>query len=50
MNITFIIGNGFDLNLDLKTKYIDFYNYYFSIESEKKPIQDFKAYLNEKLK
>ena len=50
MNITFIIGNGFDLNLDLKTKYIDFYNYYFAIKSEKKPIQDFKAYLNEKFK
>ncbi len=49
MNITFIIGNGFDLNLDLKTKYIDFYNYYFKIESDKKPIQNFKAYLKEKL-
>jgi hypothetical protein len=28
MNITFLIGNGFDLNLGLKTSYKDFYNYY----------------------
>lgn len=28
MNITFLIGNGFDLNLGLKTGYTDFYNYY----------------------
>lgn len=28
MNITFFIGNGFDLNLGLKTSYIDFYKKY----------------------
>lgn len=28
MNITFIIGNGFDINLGLKTRYTDFYPYY----------------------
>lgn len=28
MNVTFFIGNGFDLNLGLKTKYTDFYKYY----------------------
>lgn len=28
MNITFLIGNGFDLNLGLKTSYQDFYKYY----------------------
>jgi len=28
MNVTYIIGNGFDLNLDLKTSYQDFYEYY----------------------
>ena len=27
MNITFFIGNGFDLNLGLKTGYIDFYEW-----------------------
>ena len=28
MNITFLIGNGFDINLGLKTRYTDFYPYY----------------------
>jgi len=28
MNILFLLGNGFDLNLGLKTSYQDFYNYY----------------------
>lgn len=28
MNITFLIGNGFDINLGLKTRYADFYKYY----------------------
>lgn len=28
MNITFLIGNGFDLNLKLDTRYTDFYKYY----------------------
>ena len=29
MNITFFIGNGFDINLGYATKYSDFYPYYF---------------------
>lgn len=33
MDVTFLIGNGFDLNLGLKTKYTDFYDSY--IESNK---------------
>lgn len=28
MYITFLIGNGFDINLGLKTRYCDFYDYY----------------------
>ena len=28
MNITFLVGNGFDLNLGLKTRYHDFYPYF----------------------
>lgn len=35
MNISFIIGNGFDLNLGLKTTYRNFYDY---IEKEKKEV------------
>ena len=36
MNITFLIGNGFDLNLKLKTRYTDFYKYY--IENDPKDL------------
>ncbi len=34
MNILFLIGNGFDLNLGLKTSYRDFYNYYQTVNSK----------------
>lgn len=34
MNITFLIGNGFDINLGLKTKYSDFYPYFERKASE----------------
>ena len=34
MNITFLIGNGFDINLGLKTRYADFYDYYQEHASE----------------
>ncbi|MCM1162591.1 MAG: bacteriophage abortive infection AbiH family protein [Roseburia sp.] len=30
MNITFMIGNGFDISLGLKTKYSDFYPYFLA--------------------
>lgn len=36
MNITFLIGNGFDLNLKLNTTYSDFYKYY--IENDPKDL------------
>ncbi len=42
MNITFLIGNGFDLNLGLKTSYTDFFNHYLSIKNKDKDIIDFK--------
>lgn len=35
MNITFLVGNGFDLHFDLKTSYTDFYNYYCNLASAK---------------
>lgn len=38
MKIVFIIGNGFDICLGLKTKYDDFYNYYLNKDTpENKP-------------
>ena len=39
MNIVHIIGNGFDLNLDLKTSYKDFYDYYIKINSKNEIIE-----------
>ena len=30
MNITFMIGNGFDISMGLKTKYSDFYPYFLA--------------------
>ena len=33
MRITFLIGNGFDLNLGLKTRYTDFSPYYCDMPS-----------------
>lgn len=42
MNITFLIGNGFDLNLGLKTKYSDFLAYYTHEDRKKsKLIENF---------
>ena len=33
MNVTFLIGNGFDLGIGLKTAYSDFYNVYCKSDS-----------------
>ena len=35
VRITFLIGNGFDLNLGLKTRYTDFYPYYCDMPSHR---------------
>ena len=42
MNILFIIGNGFDLNLGMKTRYSDFYKYYKSIPSQSNSVNKLK--------
>lgn len=34
MNVTFLIGNGFDINLGLDTRYSDFYPYFIKNASE----------------
>ena len=31
MNILYLIGNGFDLSLGMKTRYEDFYEYYCTL-------------------
>lgn len=42
MNITFLIGNGFDLNLGMKTRYTDMYDSYIKSKSKSVVIQNFK--------
>lgn len=42
MQILYIIGNGFDLNLGLKTSYNDFYQYYKNVESANVNIKKLK--------
>ena len=52
MNITFLIGNGFDINLGLKTRYIDFYKYFSSRESaeDSVAVKKFKKEITEYIK
>jgi len=49
MKITMFIGNGFDLNLGMKTRYSDFYEYYQGIESPNIYIQKMKYNIKENL-
>ena len=42
MDILYIIGNGFDLNIGLRTSYTDFYNYYNSLECTKEKVKFLK--------
>ncbi len=50
MNITYIIGNGFDLNLGFPTDYSHFYDYYCDVPSSSNNIEslkeDIKQYKN----
>lgn len=50
MNILYILGNGFDLQLGLPTSYSDFYKYYVSIESKSEAIKKLKEAIKEKPK
>jgi hypothetical protein len=50
MNVIFLIGNGFDLNLGLKTKYSDFYEYYKKVISTSKSINELKDEITGDLK
>lgn len=50
MNIVFLIGNGFDLNLGLNTRYDDFYKYYNGISSTNKNVIEFKNEIEDDIK
>jgi len=42
LRILYLIGNGFDINLNLETKYEHFYNYYVGLESKSPEIKKLK--------
>ena len=46
MNITYIIGNGFDLCLGLNTRYSDFYDYYQNQLSPSEEVKQLKAHID----
>lgn len=50
MKILHILGNGFDLNLGLKTSYIDFYDYYKKVNSSKNAINNLKTNISSNYK
>lgn len=50
MKITHLIGNGFDLNIGLETKYIHFLKYYLSLKSDSTIILNFKKDIEKDLK
>lgn len=49
MNIVFLIGNGFDINLGMKTKYSEFYDFYCNTESDHKLIADLKSSIGDEI-
>ena len=47
MNVTFMVGNGFDLGVGLKTRYEDFYDTYINEKSNDACLNAFKTELKE---
>lgn len=47
MNITFLIGNGFDLNMGLQTLYSDFLKEYKKIDTKSKNLNSFRQNISE---
>ena len=40
MQTVFLLGNGFDVNLGLKTRYAEFYDYYLNIRTENENVKN----------
>jgi len=47
MNVLYIIGNGLDISLGMKTDYQSFYDYYSSLETKDTDIINLKASIEE---
>lgn len=45
MKVTFLIGNGFDLSLGMKTRFADMYDSYIKSASNDQVVEEFKKYL-----
>ena len=45
MNVLFLIGNGFDINLGMPTDYQSFYDFYLKQKSDSEAISKMKKYL-----
>ena len=50
MRILYLIGNGFDLNLGMNTRYIDFYNYYQTVKARSNVVIELKERISADLK
>lgn len=50
MNVTFLIGNGFDRGLGLKTNYSHFYEWYCEQETKSNIINDFRQSIDQDIK
>lgn len=52
MNITYLIGNGFDVNIGLKSSYADFYKSYVNNHPDNEPdvVTRFKNKINDCIK
>ena len=48
--LTYMIGNGFDINLGLKTTYSDFIESYLKTESRNEQIDEFKGIIRKEIK
>ena len=47
MNVTFLIGNGFDINLGLDTRYSDFVKVYKNMPAKQEVIKEFRKNISE---
>ncbi|MBE5738049.1 MAG: hypothetical protein E7348_06595 [Clostridiales bacterium] len=47
MNITFLIGNGFDINLGLSTTYSNFINYYKTLDCSTEILKKFRSHIRD---
>jgi hypothetical protein len=50
MKIVYIIGNGFDINLGLKTRYCNFYDYYKAVTTDIEKVKFLKEAISKEFK